>query len=311
MKKSIVFILLSGFYIPIYAQCVCCGSASGFSGGESALGDISLGKNRIMIESALDYRFFNGIKNQMIFQEHGTTTTTPITDMAIAVLAIRYGINNNASVVIRESAFIINSPLSKSSTFGDLLTAINYRVFDKAAFIIETQAGLEWPTGQFVALTNGSSITTGSGSYDPVVGISAKLPFKNSKLRISGIFKYTTKGYNETYFGNFCGHQVDYTYVLTGREESCVPDSLKQFKSKPVLALKAQLSGEWSQMQKSKNLFLVNTGAYVALAGVGITFSYRDFTIPLTFSVPLIQKFHGTQNSNQYRILLGISKIFN
>lgn len=296
-----------------HAQCYCCGSTSGFSGGESGLGDVALQKNSLALETTLDLRSFNGIKSQSRSQEFGVSTTTalPINSMAIGIVGLRYGINNRTALLLQQPLFLINSPSLSTKTFGDLLALVNYRLLTRERFLLDGQSGLEFPSGQFVALSNGSSVSTGSGSWDPVAGLSAKFPGDKGSFRLAGFFKYSTKGYHETYYGNFFGHQLDYTRLLSRSAASCSADSVRAGRERPVLSLRVQVSGEWSQMQRNNNAYLENTGSYVALAGLGFTFSYKGFAVPVTLSTPLIQQFHGEQNSTAFRFRIGISKVFN
>ncbi|MGZ3919325.1 MAG: hypothetical protein ACXVC7_03490 [Bacteroidia bacterium] len=311
--KKISFIMLFTVVClnQIIAQCQCCGSMSGFSGGESTPGAFALGKNNWLVESYADCRFFNGISNEQRVHDLGVSTTSVLTvnHMGIGIVGARYGISDRAILLVQQPMFWVSGTTVNSKTIGDLLSLVNYMALNKPGLAVDLQAGMEFPTGQAVQFSNGSSVSTGSGSFDPVAGLSIKKPFARSFIRASGFFKYTTKGFNDTYFGNFFSQQVNYTIFLSKVNASCSPDSLP-VKQKPVVSLGLQLMGEWSQMQMKNNAFIENTGAYVALGALSVAVAYKGFSVPLMFSVPFYQQYHGEQNMTKFRIRVGITKTF-
>jgi hypothetical protein len=231
-----------------------------------------------------------------------------INSMNIGIVGIRYGISNKLSLLLQEPMFLINSSSVNSRTIGDMLSLANYFPVNKPTIKIGLQAGMEWPTGQMLQISNGSAISTGSGSYDPVAGVNLLKPLKNSFIRASGFFKYTTKGFNDTYYGNFFGHQLNYTVFLKRASTTCSIDTLNR--SKPLLSMNFQVAGEWTQAQLKNNVVLENTGSYVVLGSIGSTISYNGFAIPITFSLPLYQNFLGEQNQTKFRLRIGITKTF-
>jgi hypothetical protein len=232
--------------------------------------------------------------------------------MVIASVGLRYGINNKTSLLIQQPYIFINATPNSSKAFGDMLSLINFKAVEKNGFTLGIQAGMEWPTGENIQ-ANGNSISTGSGSFDPAGGLNIMKSFKNSSLRASTFFKYTTKGFNNTYYGNFFGHQVGYNYFILNSNNQCMQDSLakKANASKVTFALNVQISGEWLQPQMTGDVYIANTGYYAELAGAGFSLSYKGFTIPFLITVPMYQYYHGTQNQNQFRVRIGISKMFN
>jgi hypothetical protein len=311
MKKYSLFMLLMILGLDqSRSQCPCCsGSTSGFSGGESSPGLFVLGKKKWMAEMYSEYRSFAGVSKSPQTDRMGAQTTAlAINSMDIGIVGIRYGLTNRTSLLLQQPMFLINSSSVNSKTVGDLLWLVNYFPVNKPGLIIGLQAGMEWPTGQIVEISNGTSISTGSGSFDPVAGINVLKPLKNSFFRASGFFKYTTKGFNGTNYGDFFGHQLNYTMFLNKRSNACSIDTVK--KSKPVLSVNVQLAGEWSQAQLKDNVFLANTGSYVMLGSVGSTIAFNGFAVPITFSLPLIQNFNGEQNQTKFRLRIGITKTF-
>jgi hypothetical protein len=308
--KKIVLMLLSAVAVnQAWSQCACCGSVSGFSGGESTPGAASLRRGAWLTEMYVDHRTFRGIST-VRDPELGVSTTTALVvhTMDIGLLGIRYGLTDKAVLLIQQPVFLIRTPSLNSKTTGDLMSLINYNLANNPNVVIDAQVGIEWPTGQVVQFANGSSVSTGSGSFDPVVGLSAKRSFKRSFVRANTFFKNTTKGYNDTYFGNFLGQQLNYTFFLSRSNNFCTRDSLKE---KPLVSLITQVSSEWSQQQMKQHGYIENTGSFLVLGTMGIALSYKGFTVPLSISVPMYQKYNGQQNVTSVRIRAGITKTFN
>jgi hypothetical protein len=311
--KKLIFILLGCLSVDLFfGQCACCGSSSNLSAGEITPMAYSLNKNQWLGELYLDYRSFSGTVNPGI-ADHTINTAVNIKDMVITGMGLRYGINSKTSLVIQQPYIFINGTSTSSEAFGDLLSLINYKAFSRSNFIIGMQAGMEWPTGQYIVSGSGNSISTGSGSYDPVAGLNIVRAFKNSNLRANAFFKYTTKGFIQTNYGDFFGHQLGYSYFILNPASSCSPDSISKNKNQngTSLSLNFQFSGEWSQAQMKDHVMIVNTGSYVNLAGIGITVGFKGFTIPVSLYVPVYQKFHGVQNRNVIRVRIGLTKTFN
>ncbi|MCW3077825.1 MAG: hypothetical protein JWO32_2434 [Bacteroidetes bacterium] len=311
MKPVVLLIIFTLFTsLKGFSQCACCGSTSGFSGGESTPGAYPIGKNNWMVETYADYRTFNGISNEKKTIELGVSTSTAMTikNIGIGMVGLRYGITNRTILLVQQPFFLINASDLTSKTTGDLLTLINYMLMNKSSLVIDLQGGMEWPTGQIVGFSNGSSVSTGSGSFDPVTGLSIKKPFKQAYVRGSAFFKYTTRGYNEVNFGNFFSHTLNYTYFITKTNAVCSPDSLK--KEKALVSINTQVSGEWARMQMKNNAYIENTGSYVSLAALGIAITYNGFTVPVSVSIPFYQHYHGEQNITHYRLRIGLTKTF-
>lgn len=312
--KKIFFILLSVVNVNLsYSQCACCGSSSNISAGEVTPTAYALAKKQVFGELYSDLRYFDPPKDLNLSDHHNLSNTAlKINSMLITTVGLRYGLTNRATLLIQQPYLFINARPTSSKAFGDLLSLINYKAFDKSNFIIGLQLGMEWPTGEYLQAGNGNAISTGSGSFDPVAGVNLMKSFSKSALRLNGFFKYTTRGFNATNYGDFFGHQLGYSYFLSNREAMCMDTNSAVKKSaKPTLALNVQLSGEWSQPQWKDHAMVDNTGSYVALASAGLTLGYKGFTIPVLVSLPFCQKYNGLQNQNTFRLRIGLTKTFN
>jgi hypothetical protein len=310
--KKISFMLLGFVYVNLISgQCACCGSSSNLSAGETTPMAYSLNKKQWLAELYSDYRSFTGSGSNTL-SDHQISNALSIKDMVITGVGLRYGINNRTALVIQQPYIFMNATTTRSEAFGDLLSLLNYRASSRSNFIVGLQAGMEWPTGQYIISATGNSISTGSGSYDPVAGFNVIKAFKRSNIRANAFFKYTTQGFNQTNYGDFFGHQLGYSYFVLQQNPSCTPDSISGNSNDRIsLCLNVQLSGEWSQAQMKDHAMLPNTGSYVALAGAGIVIGCKGFSIPLMVTVPVYRQFYGEQNLNVFRIRIGLTKTFN
>lgn len=296
-----------------FGQCACCGSSSNISAGETTPMNYSLEKRQLLAELYSDWRIFDPADLNNLPDHHAQTNAPlSINNMVLTSAGLRYGINSRLSLSVQQPYIFINGVTTNSKTFGDLLSLVNYSLLRKQKLALNVQAGMEWPTGENLQEANGNSIATGSGSFDPVAGLGFAKSFSKSSLRGNVFFKYTTEGFNEINYGKFCNHQVSYNYFITNPSQNCIPDSVpKKDFDKPVIAISAQLSGEWLQMQMKNYSIIENTGGYSILAGLGVTLSFKGFSIPVLVTVPVCQYMHGNQNQNTLRLRAGLTKTFN
>lgn len=296
------------FYVnAVRSQCACCASTSGFSAAGSSPSVFNLKKNQVLVEAYADYRMYRGL--QVPANYEGVLPDSAflrIRNAGTGILGVRYGISNRLNLVIQQPYFSIHANTMSSQTFGDLTTVLSAVVLKRPGSALSLQAGLEWPVGK-ATVTGANTIITGSGSYDPIMGMTYSRLFGRSMLNAAAYFKYTTKGFNNTWFGNSFSHQLGYNYNLLSPSD-CSADSLAQ---KPALFLSLQCSGEWMQPQMKDHALVANTGGYAVLASCGMVFSFRGFSVPLLLSLPVYRYLHGIQNTEALRIRIGITRTFN
>lgn len=310
--KKLIFVLLGCICFNLnFGQCSCCGSSSNISGGEATPTAYSLNKRQLVVELYSDYRTFTG-NSTVNTIDHQISSAVNLKNVVVGGIGLRYGINNKTTLVIQQPYIFVNASTTSSNAFGDLLSLINYRLFSKSNFIIGLQAGIKWPTGQYILSGNGNSISTGSGSVDPVAGFSMIKAFRKSNVRAITFFKYATTGFNKVNYGDFFAHQFVYNYFVLSPLNSCVVDSMPQKKADGIsLSINTQIYGEWLQAQTKDHAMLTNTGGYISLVGVGLTFGFKGLTIPILISVPIYQQFYGNQDQNTLRLRVGLTKTFN
>jgi hypothetical protein len=307
--KKIIFILLGLLLANFgFSQCACCSAPTGFSGGDVSPANYALGKKQMMVELYDDSRFFNGISHQHNI-DHNQSSATPINYMAIGILGFRYGISSKLNLSLQLPYIYIGAQTQSSNAFGDAVSLLNYTIFNKRNVILAAQLGMEWPTGQSLQVNGLNSVTTGSGSYDPLMGMNISKIMNKGVLRASTFFKYTTKGFNDTYYGNFWANQLMYQHYLVSPAMVCGKDSSSA--TSFGCSMIAQLSGEYLQAQFREHGAVENTGSYSVLAAIGAGFNFKGFSIPILFTIPLYQDLNGEQNITQFRLRIGLTKTFN
>ena len=67
--------------------------------------------------------------------------------------------------------------------------------------------------------------------------------------------------------------------------------------------------GEWLDNIKEGEEVDRNSGYYLGYATLGTNFSYRKWALPVTLSLPIVQRMNGDQNDAGLRLRIGIIKL--
>ncbi|MBI5857587.1 MAG: hypothetical protein HZB42_08035 [Sphingobacteriales bacterium] len=327
MRKQILLLILAGIVaVNSFSQCSCGSSSSGLAYGESGSPSLTLKKNKWLFDGYSEYRSFrthhHDIKNGNITNSD-TIPENELRNARIALLGIRYGLTNNITLSLQQPYLWLNGSLQRADGLGDLLLISTIKLFGKNNFTGAFIAGVKFPTGKKSVLDNETNSVIGSGSYDPVGGIVLVKSFPKSFIRLNTLYKYGTAGFDKTKFGNFFSHNISFGYQLKGKEESCsTPLGGNAQSTDTILSAKkinhvkeniswnvtAGISGEWSSGQTKDHEIIQNTGGYSLFLQTGATPGFKEWLIPITFSIPLIQKLNGEQHQTNFRIKIGIIK---
>ena len=294
----------------LIAQCGCCVCPVGFSGGESTPNAFVLAKRQWLIEVYSDFRFY---KPLVVASDHSShyisSATSSISKMVIGSIGVRYGIGSKTTLLVQQPTFLIHSAATHRKAIGDLMIVVNQLLWTKNNNAFSLQTGVELPTGRNLQIANSFVISPGSGSFDPVIGMSYLWQNNKSIIGVSNSFKYATKGFDDTFFGNFFGQQLNYSYKLINLEADCLNDSLRKVK-KTSLLLISQVSSEWVFPQLKKNVYVENTGSYLIVGSLGCSIGIKTVSIPILVTLPVYQHVNGSQNLTNYRVRIGITKTF-
>jgi hypothetical protein len=267
-----------------------------------------------MIETYGDYRTFSGLTHASVssLSEHDLNATTePSVDLRSGIIAgggLRYGLSSRITLALQQSYIWLNTSGNNPSGFGDLLFTGTVQLFSKNDFSAAVIAGAELPTGKKSTLTGQNNLTFGSGSFDPVTGLSLLKNWQKNMLRLTFFYKLGTTGFDKTNFGSFFNPNLTYSLKLKGIDSECSSDSLRAKENS--WSFSANIAGEWYGPQVKEHTLTDNTGGFVLLAGAGTQIALGKWLIPLTFSIPVLQDLRGEQNKAVFRTRLGILRKF-
>ncbi len=319
MKSYFLFVVLSTFAcLNAYAQCSCSGSSSSVSFGETGNSSITLKKKQWMAEIYGDYRSFGQNESAHDHSNHVHEHATDLTEsssnelksMLIALGGIRYGLTNRITLSLQQPYILLNAKPTSTSGLGDLMLVATAKVFDTDDFSGAILAGTDLPTGVKSTLSGENNLAIGSGSFDPVVGFVLIKSWQKSFFRANVFYKRGMVGYDKTNFGSFINPSLSFSYKLKGLNALCDSDSLSLATDKFSWNVFANVAGEWYSEQKKQITVLANTGGFMLLTGVGTQLSFGKWSIPVSFTFPLVQALHGEQSHTIGRARIGITKTF-
>ncbi len=306
MKKIFLVVVLLITALQSFSQCACCaGAGIGSSNGDYNNGILTLPQKLFLVEAYSDYRT---IKNGNAPEEDEKL----LTKMLISSLGIRYGVTKNLTVSVLLPYVNLYTNSGSDGGFGDLILLGSYNIYSKEKFNFAIQAGIELPTGeQKNSSFDNTTVIVGSGSYDPMIGILFSKQWNKLTLSGNALYKHTTNGFQDNYYGSLSVHGVGVSYKIKGESSICETDSLAT-KTASNFGLSAMVgySGEWLDKLKEDGVVDENSGHYLGLANFGGTFLYKKWAFPLTLSMPIINKMNGLQNDFGYRFRIGVIRAF-
>ncbi len=304
MKKICLFLLVVIVTTKAFNQCACCaGAGIGSSNGDYNNGILTLPKKMLIGESYADYRT---IKNGNAPEDDEKL----LRNIFIGSLGLRYGMTSKISVSALIPYVLLHTNSGNDNGIGDLILMSTFNVYSKKNLNLALQAGIELPTGiRKNSNFDNTIVVVGSGSFDPMLGIAfAK---KWDKLTVQGnvIYKHTTKGFNNNYYGSLSTQNFILSYNIIGKSGYCSIDTgTKKENTNLGISIFSGYYGEWLDKLSEENVIDENSGHYLGFASFGTNLSYKKWSFPLTVSIPLINKMNGEQNEAGYRVRLGIIK---
>jgi len=306
MKKIFLTVALFFATVATYSQCACCaGAGIGSSNGDYNNGILTLPKKMFLAEAYSDFRT---IKDGNAPEEDEKL----LTKMLISSVGIRYGITKNLTVSALLPYVNLYTNNGSDSGLGDLILLGTYTVYAKDKFNFAVQGGIELPTGvQKSSRFDNTTVVVGSGSYDPMVGVLFSKQWNKLTLSGNALYKHTTNGFQDNYYGSLSVHGVGVSYKIKGENPICATDGLDT-KTPSDFGISATVgySGEWLDKLKEDNVVDEDSGHYLGLANLGGTFLYKKWAFPITLSLPIINGMNGLQNDFGYRFRIGIIRAF-
>lgn len=311
MKQNITLLVLLTFSQLSYSQCACCAGASiASSSGDNSNAAVTLSKKKWMIEAYGDYRTFEEGAHHGSEAEEGAVEETPLKNLTIGVAGFRYGVTDRVTLSAAVPYVFVGTDLGSMNGFGDLVALSTFKIFSKNNLNLGLMAGIELPVGERKNSTfDETTVVVGSGSYDPMAGLTIAKGWDKLSMKANFLGKYTTNGFENANYGSLVVQQLNVGYQLRGASTLCAPDSLTKNEGLSWNVFGGYY-GEWlGQIEEDGNKD-PNTGYYLGFASLGTSIGYAGWSIPITFLLPAIQQLNGEQNNTRYRVRVGITKTF-
>lgn len=305
MKNTILLFVIAFAMTSSYSQCACCaGAGTGSSNGDYNSGVITLNKNQFVIETYTDYRKIN----------EGNATEEDeklLQSMFINSFGVRYGISNKITVSTLIPYVTLNTNNGHDKGFGDLVLLGTFNLFSKNNYNVGIQAGVELPTGiQKESNFDNSTVVIGSGSFDPMLGLIMSKRWDKFTLQGNGMYKFTTKGFQNNYYGSTSVQNLIVSYKIKQRDKLSTENTNEKETSNFGLSIFAGYYGEWLDNLKEEYVIDENSGYYLGFANLGTNISYKKWILPITLSLPFVKQMNGEQNEAGIRIRLGLVRTF-
>jgi Putative MetA-pathway of phenol degradation len=309
MKKNTLLLLtltliFSFLYSNSFSQCACCaGAGVGSSNGDYNNGVLTLNKKQWVIEAYGDYR---------TIKEGGAPEDDEklLTSMFIGSAGVRYGLNQNVTLSALLPYVFLHTNTGNDNGFGDIDLMATIKLLSKNNLNIALQTGVELPTGvRKPSSFDNTTVIVGSGSYDPMAGLIVSKKWDKFSIQANTLFKKTTKGFNDNYYGSLSIQNLSCSYRLLGAANSCNMDSSKT-SNKISLSIFGSYYGEWLDKIKEDDIVDENSGYYAGFFNLGTNLSIKKFSFPVTASLPIISNMNGIQNPPGFRIRFGVVRMF-
>ncbi len=138
------------------------------------------------------------------------------------------------------------------------------------------------------------------------MGILFSKKWNRSSLLGQALYKHTTKGFEGNYYGSLALQNITYSYQINPVMSCDTSNTRNKF----IWNISGGLNSEWIDKIIEDNQMDENSGYFINFATLGASVTYRNWSIPLTFSLPIYQKVNGHQNNTQFRLKFGIAKLF-
>jgi len=321
MKKILLLSLSFLLSLALNAQNCSCGSGNLGAFASNALNDNAgfLNKKAWLFDLNYDYRSFTPFTSKEITKmlEHNSDAIG-VSNAWIATLKVSYGVSDKLALSVMQPyvniATTINQKMdgdrynilnsASTNAFADFSVFGTYLFYNKNNLRLAAIAGIELPTGK--VSTNQNAIITGSGTFDPILGISGSKKMGRFITKANVGYKLTTKNSSGMDYGDFLSHQVGLNYTINKNSSS--DSACTSLSKKIVLMAGLNLIGENLHPIKNNNVEVKNTGYYRNFVSPAFTVVLKDRLVSyLAMDIPVLQNNYGVQNASSYRFRVGLS----
>jgi len=203
-----------------------------------------------------------------------------------------------------------------SDGLGDLSAILQYKVYDKDKTKVALLAGVKAPTGK-TDVADGDEVLEadlqpGTGSWDYFAGVALTHEFENFSFHTSALYKYNTKGVDESRLGDIFTYNAALAFHLIGEEHDHF-DAVESLHHDLGYSVDffVELNGEFAQGDSYHGVDADNTGHNIVYLTTGLQLlTEGEYSAFVAFSAPAYQNLVGLQNEIQYKASIGIGKSF-
>ncbi len=246
----------------------------------------------------------------------------------------RHGGHGHGGIAPNQPALV---PYIESTDFeglGDATFYGQYRFLHDEADLRHAALlfGLKTPTGDtdvrdaWGALIEGDH-QPGSGSWDPLVGLSLTQQVGKWSFDLSGLYSFVTEGTRQTDRGDIVNYNAALSYrVLGGSGEDACDHEGHSHAHKPTEVaaphdhvdkapttwdLILEANGDWREMVRIGGVAEENTGGNVIFLAAGSRLILPSgWVTSLSIGIPAVNDLNGIQSEPALRMLFGISRGF-
>lgn len=319
IKLNITKILLTlvATLVATLAQAQCnCGSSNSFI-AVSDFGVIQNGirSKNLIIETYGEWRKFKPHNHDIesvgsTGHNHNAIASSEVKGIFVTSIRLQYSISERFALSAMAPHLFINASPRKNYNFGDVSLTGRYFIPVTNSITAVVSAGVKFPTGQKSLLVGEVGSQIGSGSYDPIAGIGVQKKWDEAFFSTSLNWKYGTTGYEKIELNNNAILNTTYAHKIYTANKKADDDSITC--GPPVFTCYgiASLNIEYADVQFINNAPMNNTGGMFTCIIPGVQLQYKTWSMPLSFSIPLIQKLKGEQHRTNYRFRFGVIKSF-
>lgn len=225
--KNLIFIFLFWLSLTvIFAQSCCVAHNSSILNGDANVPSVTLKKKQAQIDLIGDNTWFKTVAiaqtNTHDHSHHTHQSTTPmqLKGSFSSSIQVRYGLTSRLTLHIQQPYTIIRTDSQNISGLADVNLLSTYQIFQNSKYSVGASLGLELPTGSSYQIVNNNYFILGSGSFDPLAGISATHKCNKWLFRLNVLYRQGMKGYDNFHFGSALSNQIWAFYPLIKKENS-------------------------------------------------------------------------------------------
>ena len=253
-----------------------------------------------------------------------------------AALGIAYGVNHHLTFSaelpyvrrdnLREGAPGGVERLGSVAGLGDLSVLAKYRLTDSDHSGLALIGGLKLPTGSTHNTSpDGERLETehqpGTGSWDPIIGVSASTKMGAVQLTASGLYQFSTEGAQHTRLGNRFQGGIAFSHRFGQLPRDHLEahnhhhgDELDEHSEGPrhsTWDAFVELAGEWEGRQKVGGATENASGGKWAWIAPGLRFNAASgWSASAGVALPMWQHIRASHPDNCYRVSLSLGGAF-